>query len=102
MISSGGRTRSSVDYSFGLQGINKKIEPGTTYDFNFQATVPTNIVNYTAIGTVTARYFVIQLYTEYGCCANTAYATLHVILHSKTPRIMNKPQIQKPSNWYPQ
>lgn len=63
--------------------------------------VPNTIVDYTAIGRVTARYFVINLSTEYGCCANTAYSNIHLIVHSRTPKIMDKPKVPKPANWNP-
>lgn len=60
-------------------------------------------MSYTAIGRVTARYFLIRLMTEYGCCANTAFACLHVIVHSQTPKIMVRPPKKiSPNNFYPQ
>lgn len=62
MISSGGRTRYHLDYSHPLYGINRPINPGETYNFQFESTFPT-VNGYTAIGRVTARYFVIHLYT---------------------------------------
>lgn len=65
-----------------------QIAAGAVKDFNFNAVIPANITNYTAIGRVTARYFLINLTTEYGCCANTAAAVLHIIIHSRTPMIV--------------
>ena len=103
MISSGGHTRNHVDYQIGLHGINNPINPGSVHNFNFEATLPNSIVNYTAIGRVTARYFIIRLETEYGCCANTAYALLHLIVHSRTPKVMVRPPKNlSPANFYPQ
>jgi hypothetical protein len=47
-------------------------------------------------------YYVIHLYTNYGCCANKAEAQLHIIFHSRTPMIVKPQLIQQPPNWYPQ
>ena len=74
VISSGGHTRHHVDRSWAMHGINNQISKGGTQNFQFTNTIPNEITSYTAIGRVTARYFVLHLYTEYGCCANTAYA----------------------------
>ena len=62
MISSGGRTRYAVNNSYAMHGINTKINPGEVRNFHFNYNLP-NIVSYTAIGRVTARYFVIHVYT---------------------------------------
>ena len=58
VISSRGviRTRVDAGYNFGRIG---KINPGQTKDFQYQVQVPKKITSYTAIGRVTARYFVL-------------------------------------------
>jgi hypothetical protein len=61
MISSGGAVRSLTDQTFPLLINPYVVAAGSSKDFNFNAVVPSNIVNYTAIGRVTARYFVIAL-----------------------------------------
>lgn len=72
MISSGGRVRNAIDNSYPMLSVNLPIPAGGSKDFSFVAQIPQNIVHYTAIGRCTARYFVLHLYTSYGCCANTA------------------------------
>lgn len=59
-------------------------------------------MNYTAIGRVVARYYLLHLYTDYGCCTTTAGAILHLIVHSKTPMIVEKKPMPPPQNWNPQ
>ena len=101
MISSGGHTRHHNDRSWAMHGINNQINKGETKNFQFTNTIPNDITSYTAIGRVTARYFVLHLYTVYGCCANTAYAQLHLIVHSRNPRLMTNPQLNPPQMWHP-
>lgn len=43
----------------------------------------------------------LHMYTEYGCCANTAQAVLHVVLHSRTPKIVEKKEAPLPTMWNP-
>ncbi len=47
-------------------------------------------------------YYVLHLYTEYGCCANKPNNRLHLIFHSRTPMIVKPQVIPPPVNWYPQ
>ena len=102
MVSSGGRTRSALEHEWAMHGINGKIGKGTTKDFHFTNNIPANITDYTAIGRVTARYFILHVITEYGCCANTANVQLHLIVHSTTPAIIQKMQMPPPTQWNPQ
>lgn len=102
MISSGGNTRSFVDHRYPIQNNPVIVPAGTSYEINTNSMIPANILDYTAIGRITARYFVIHLWTDYGCCTkNTASATLHLIVHSKTPMIVQKKHIAPPPNWSP-
>ena len=101
MVASGGTTRIHTDYEYPLQGINENIQSGRSYNFSFDSRIPTDIVNYTAIGTVTARFFILHLSTSYGCCANTASASVHIVLHSQTPRVSNKSGASKPYRFNP-
>jgi hypothetical protein len=65
MISTGGRTRGSVDNSYIMHQTENTgvIQPGAIKEFNINGIVPNNILNYTAIGRVVARYFLLHLYT---------------------------------------
>lgn len=74
---------------------------GEVQQFSFTATIPTEIIDCTAIGRIVARYFILHLYTEYGCCANTAESVLHLIVHSKSPVVVEKKKIAPPSVWNP-
>ena len=55
----------------------------------------------TAIGNIASNYWVINLYTNYGFCANKADAQLHIFFHSRTPIIIKPDLIPQPANWYP-
>lgn len=101
MISSGGRTRNPLDATYTLLQNTEPINAGSQKEFNFIGTIPANIVHYTAIGRITARYFILHLETSYGCCATTAFAKLHLIVHSRTPMIVEKKDMPPPQNWYP-
>ena len=101
VISSGGsiRTRHDAEYYFGQIG---KINPGQTKDFLFQAQVPEKITSYTAIGRVTARYVLLIVDTEMGCCTTAPFCLVHMIINSKTPNIMKQEKMPPPEGWYPQ
>lgn len=71
-MTDGSKQQDEVQNEYMLGIVDSQIRKGATKDFNFNATIPIEIVNYTAIGRIIARYFVIHLYTEYGCCANKA------------------------------
>lgn len=79
-----------------------EIQAGAVKEFNINGIVPLNIHSYTAIGRVVARYFLLHLYTEYGCCTSNAGAILHLIVHSRTPMIVEKKPMPPPANWSPQ
>lgn len=63
MISAGGAIRHPIDHEYMLMSNVGEVAPGTTKDFNFNAVIPATITNYTAIGRVTARYFIIKIST---------------------------------------
>ena len=62
LIASGGKVRYRHDQSHPI-GTIKKLNSGGTANFNFSGQIPLSIINYTAIGSCTARYFVIAVYT---------------------------------------
>lgn len=104
MISSGGRTRNDVLNSYIMhQDQNTgEIPAGGVRQLNFNSVIPLNIVNYTAIGRVVARFYLLSLYTDYGCCTSPAGAVVHLIVHSRTPMIVLKKSLPPPPNWNPQ
>lgn len=63
MISSGGAIRHPIDHEYLFMNNVGEVAPGATKDFNFNAVIPASITNYTAIGRVTARYFIIKIST---------------------------------------
>ncbi len=104
MISSDGVTKKLIDNSYLMHQTKNigVIQPGAIKEFNINGIVPNNILNYTAIGRVVARYFLLHLYTDYGCCTSTANVALHLIVHSRTPTIVQKLPIPLPQNWNPE
>ena len=60
MVSSRGKTTHFVDKQWGMHGINQPIGKGQTKEFQFTNTIPAEIVNSTAIGRVTAIYFLLH------------------------------------------
>lgn len=58
--------------------------------------MPEEIKNSSAIGQITARYYVIHFKTEEGCCSNEAEAILHIMVLAKMPDLMKKRGICKP------
>lgn len=63
MISAGGAIRHPIDHEYILMNNVGEVGPGTVKDFNFNAVIPASITNYTAIGRVTSRYFIIKVST---------------------------------------
>lgn len=102
MISNGGSVRDLIDRSIPVYPNGPEIQIGQSSPFNMVTTLPTDILTYTAIGRVVARYFVLHLYTDYGCCTSNAEAMLHLIVHSRTPIVVEKKSIPVPQNWSPQ
>lgn len=100
-MTTGASSTSSKESEYLLGHIADPISKGSTKDFSINARIPSQIVSYTAIGSIIARFFVIHLYTEYGCCANKAEAVLHIVIHSRTPKIVEKKQIAAPAGWSP-
>jgi hypothetical protein len=61
--------------------------------------------NYTAIGRITARYFVIRAQTIMGCCmccTDMPYAEIHIVIQSPEPKVIINDKIPPPDNWNPQ
>ena len=102
MVSSKGRTKYEVDQAWAIHGINNEIPAYSKKDFQFTGKIPADIVQSTAIGRITGIYYLLHFGTEYGCCANTADATIHLIVHSRTPIVLQKPHIERPQVWNPQ
>lgn len=63
MISSGSSVRDTVDRTNVLVTNQGQVPAGSVLDLNFPVTIPYNITNYTAIGRVTARYFLLVFYS---------------------------------------
>lgn len=84
-----------------MGSLNNQIYKGSSRNFELNCKIPEHITNYTAIGNIIARYFILHLTTEYGCCANKPEAKLHVIMHSTTPQIVEKKPVSAPANWNP-
>ena len=60
-----------------------------------------DIDGYTAIGKITARYYLLHSWAEMGCCTHAAEAKLPLLLHSRSPRLMENPSVDPPKNWNP-
>lgn len=74
MISTRGNTKQHMN-SHSLLAIKKLVKGKSSENFVGEVRIPNEIRGYTAIGRVVARYYVIALYTEYGCCSTPASAT---------------------------
>ena len=96
------KTNFTLEKDFTLHTVTAPTAIGGQQEFSFNATIPNDIIDCTAIGRIVARYFVLHLYTDYGCCANTAESILHLIVHSRTPAIVEKKKLNPPTNWSPQ
>ena len=92
IISKAGLTRFRFDNQYNLGQIGA-VGSGQNFDFNFQAVIPEKITSYTAIGRVTARYFVIGCYVAVGCCTTPPQAEMHIVIHSKTPNIEKQEKV---------
>lgn len=55
----------------------------------------------TAIGKIVSMYYILHVYTNYGCCTNKDDAKIHLIFHSRTPLIVKSAIIPPPHNWNP-
>lgn len=71
MISSRGRIKQFKE-EYNLLSVKKLVKGKMSENFAGQARIPTEIKGYTAIGRIVARYYVVAISTEYGCCAETA------------------------------
>lgn len=85
-MSSDGRLREIVVDQKVLYEFNREIYPQEIYPFKFTDKISPQLKTSTAVGLIVARCFIIRLETEYGCCTQTAAATLHLIVHSKFPQ----------------
>lgn len=95
-------THWDCEKEFTLHNVTAPTAIGGQQEFSFNAVIPNDIVDCTAIGRIVSRYFVLHLYTSYGCCANTAESVLHLIVHSRTPAVVEKKKLTPPSSWNPQ
>jgi hypothetical protein len=77
-----------------------KIIPGQIENLNFSAIIP-QWNSYTAIGTITARYFVMMVSTELGCCAKSPSAALHIVVNTNCPTVIKQIKKPLPENWHP-
>ena len=55
----------------------------------------------TAIGKIVAQYYVLVCSLDLGKCMRCPEVTLHILLHSKQPRILNNSPVNLPKNWNP-
>lgn len=94
-------THYTNEKDFTLHEVTAPTGAGQVQEFNFTTTIPNEIIDCTAIGRIVARYFILHLYTSYGCCANTAESVLHLIVHSKSPVVVEKKTLPPPSVWNP-
>lgn len=101
MIFPGGVTYRVTDKIYPLLESKVKIRPGCQQNFNFKIKIPEDIFHYTAIGRILGRFFILFLETNYGCCADTAWTGVHLLINSKTPMVVAKKEIPPPQGWYP-
>jgi hypothetical protein len=101
MISNYSRTTTQTDNIYLITESANQILAGMEQNFNYLVTIPPNILNYTAIGKIAARYYVLYLDASLGCCTNNATACIHLILHSRTPVIIERRDLDIPHNWTP-
>ena len=100
VISQGGATRYRYDQQYYFGQI-PKVNPGQNYNFHYQALIPEKITSYTAIGRVTARFFVLIASAQIGCCTTPPHALMHIVINSKTPNVMKQQKMPPPEGWYP-
>jgi len=63
MVSSGGRTRNSTLFNQLMFALPKVVYPGQSHNFSFNSTIPSGIVDSTAIGAITSKWFTLTLST---------------------------------------
>jgi hypothetical protein len=83
------------------ENTQEMVEPGTEHNFNYLATIPQNILNYTAIGKIAARYYMLYIDAAIGCCTQAASTSIHLLVHSRTPIVVERKDMQIPQNWAP-
>jgi hypothetical protein len=78
------------------------VNPANSKNFQASIQVPTALGSYTAIGRVTARYFVVKAQMRMGCCAEIPPAEVHVVLQSTNPKVSTNHKVAPPEKWDPQ
>jgi hypothetical protein len=99
-VSSGGKKSRKVEQSYSFRIKNTAL-PGTSTNFNTIVQIPDNLNVCTAIGRFIANYYLLTLYTDYGCCTSTANPWVHLVLHSRTPIILRNRETALFPNWSP-
>ena len=86
--------------SWAMGYLHSGIPKGKIKNWESTFMIPNYIDTCTAIGTIVANYFVIHLYTDFGCgvseYSQAASAQLHLIIHSKDPTLMKQPRLTLP------
>lgn len=95
------RAKRSIKNSYELGALQVTVGKGQKSDFTHKAKIPNNINRHTAIGKIIARYYVAHLVTEYGCCSETADASLHLVVQVTNPVVLKTEKIKPPGNWAP-
>ena len=89
MISSEGKVWGHLD-RFQILHVLGKVNPGQIENFNFSPTIP-QWNSYTAIGRITARYFLLRLATQMGgCCANSSSILMHIVVNNANPAVIKQ------------
>ena len=100
MIANCGRMKNPTDRTEKVGDI-QKVNKGQSGNFQFNYIVPQDINNYTAIGRVAARYFMLELSLGLGCCTSNSSVPLHLVLNSKLPKVITQEKIAPPVGWNP-
>ena len=78
------------------------VNSGEKKNYNVPVKIPETLAHYTAIGSVTGRYFLLIVRAEMGCCASPPpEASLHLVLQSKTPEVEKPKKVDPPAGWSP-
>lgn len=103
MIAGGMKVRNEKDNEYVFEKLPQVSEHGKS---NFQTTIQIpNLNNYTAIGRVTARYFVLRVQTSMGCCmccTDMPYSEVHLVIQSAQPSVLLNKKLPPPDSWDPQ
>jgi hypothetical protein len=66
---------------------SKPILPGQNEQFMFTAVIPQGLVYSSAIGAILAKYHVLSLVSDMGCCSNYPANEFLLIFHTNSPQI---------------